>query len=189
VSFAQILVLAIGLAMDATAVAAARGCAAPELKLYDVAWTALLFGAAQAVMPAFGWLLGQAVGHWVAFIDHWIAFAVLGALGIKMLREAASFDPHAGSAAPSRGPYVLLGLALATSIDAFAVGLTLPLLRAPFALAIVTIGVVTTLLTAAGAVAARHFSAMLGRRLDAIGGIVLILLGCKILTEHLLRDT
>lgn len=175
--------------MDATAVAAARACAASELKVNEVAWTACLFGAAQAVMPAVGWMLGQAVGQWVAFIDHWIAFAVLGALGVKMLHEAATFDPHAGSAAPSNGPFVLLGLAVATSIDAFAVGLTLPLLRAPFTLAIVTIGVVTTLLTAAGAVLGRHFSAMLGRRLDAFGGIVLILLGCKILTEHLLRDT
>ena len=187
VSFGQILILAIGVAMDAMAVAAARGCAARELPTSEVVWTALLFGGAQALMPTLGWWLGEAVGRWVASIDHWVAFLVLGALGVKMLREAATFEPQKD--ASPRSLRMLLGLALATSIDAFAVGITLPLLDAPFALSIVTIGLVTMVLTAVGSVAGRHFSAMLGRRLDAFGGIVLILLGFKILTEHLLHDT
>lgn len=184
-SFGQILLLAIGLAMDATAVAAARGCAAGGPSRSEVLWTSLLFGVAQAIMPMIGWVLGASAGPWVSAIDHWVAFGVLGALGVKMLREAARFEENA---AEHRGVglRVLLGLALATSIDALAVGLTLPLLRAPFVLSIVTIGVVTTLLSAVGGVVGGRFGSMLGKRLDAFGGLVLIFIGCKILVEHLM---
>ena len=183
-SFGQILLIAVGLAMDATAVAAARGFAANEVRGLEVVSMALLFGLAQALMPTLGWALGASAGPWVSAIDHWIAFGVLGALGVKMLREAAHFEEQT----PSRGVglRVMLGLALATSIDALAVGLTLPLLNAPFALSIVTIGVVTTLLSALGGVLGRRFGSLLGKRLDVFGGLVLILIGCKILIEHLL---
>ena len=181
--FSQILLLAIGLAMDATAVAAARGCG-ERPRAAEVVRLALLFGAAQALMPVLGWALGASIGTWVAAFDHWIAFFVLGLLGLKMLREAG--DEHALGARAGSSWRVLLGLALATSIDAFAVGLTLPLLHAPFALSIVTIGLVTALLTACGSIAGRYFGAVLGRRLDAFGGVVLILIGFKILIEHLL---
>lgn len=173
--------------MDAMAVAAARGCAARALPASEVMWTALLFGGVQALMPTFGWFLGAAVGAWIASVDHWVAFLVLGVLGVKMLRDAAQFEPE--TVTPSRSFRILFGLAIATSIDAFAVGITLPLLRAPFVLAIVTIGLVTMLLTAAGSIAGQRLGAKLGKRLDAFGGVVLILLGFKILTEHLLRDT
>src|SRR5689334_15242121 len=107
--------------MDATAVAAARGCASPGRS--EVLITSVLFGAAQAVMPAIGWVVGVSAGQWIAAIDHWIAFGVLAALGIKMLREAANFEEEAGEARRGRGMRVLLTLALATSIDALAVGL------------------------------------------------------------------
>jgi putative Mn2+ efflux pump MntP len=184
-SFVQILWLAVGLAMDATAVAAARGCTGP-VSVEDVLRIALSFGAAQALMPVLGWMFGVSVGHWVAAFDHWIAFVVLAALGAKMLHDAFRDEQLA---APARlGWRVLLGLALATSVDAFAVGLTLPLLHAPFALSIATIGLVTAVLSGCGVVAGRHFGAVLGRRLDVFGGLVLILLGCKILVEHLLAS-
>jgi manganese efflux pump family protein len=184
VSFGQILLLAVGLAMDATAVAAARSCAGTQLRSLEVLSMALLFGVAQALMPTLGWMLGASAGPWVTAIDHWIAFVVLGALGIKMLREAAQYETHP----PARGVglRLMLGLALATSVDALAVGLTLPLLDAPFALSIVTIGVVTTLLCALAGVVGRRFGALLGKRLDTFGGVVLIFIGCKILVAHLL---
>ena len=184
-SFGQILLLAVGLAMDATAVAAARGCVAGGPRGSEVLWTSLLFGSAQALMPTIGWVLGASAGPWVTAVDHWVAFGVLAALGIKMLREASRFDQN-DTAHRGVGLRVMLGLALATSVDALAVGLTLPLLGAPFALSIVTIGVVTTLLSAIGGVVGRRFGKMLGKRLDVFGGMVLIFLGCKILVEHLM---
>lgn len=183
VSYLQIFLLAVGLAMDAMAVAAVRGAATLPLDTRGLLLPALLFGGAQALMPALGWVIGAQVGGWVAAFDHWFAFVVLGTLGAKMLHEARSEDPHAVRA--PGGLRTLLALALATSIDAFAVGITLPMLDAPFFESIATIGIVTFVLSIAGVLLGRHFGRMLGRRLDAFGGIVLIVLGCKILVEHL----
>jgi len=185
-SFWQILLLAVGVAMDATAVAAARGCAAGDRSdLRDVLRVGLLFGAAQALMPVFGWVLGQQLGPAVAAFDHWIAFVLLAGIGAKMLHEARAEREELDSQQADFAWRLLIGLAIATSIDAFAVGITLPLLDAPFALSIVTIGVVTALLSGLGVVVGRHAGRLLGRKLDALGGVVLILLGVKILVEHL----
>ncbi|MEY4512387.1 MAG: putative rane protein [Pseudomonadota bacterium] len=184
-SFWQILLLAVGLAMDATAVAAARGCASGvDLFAQDVLRVALLFGFAQAIMPVFGWVLGQQLGPSVAAFDHWIAFVLLVGIGAKMLHEARA-EPELESQPAGFGFRLLLGLAVATSIDAFAVGITLPMLKAPFVLSIVTIGVVTALLSGLGVVVGRQAGKLLGSKLDALGGAVLILLGVKILVEHL----
>jgi manganese efflux pump family protein len=185
-SFAQILLLAVGLAMDATAVAAARGCASVKSpRAAEVLELGLAFGFAQGLMPWLGALLGERFGSWVAAFDHWLAFAVLGAIGGKMLYEAltGSNDEDAPPAALS--VRLLVALAIATSIDAFAVGLTLPMLGAPLLLSVLTIGIVTALLSGAGVLLGRRFGRMLGKRLDAFGGVVLIALGCKILIEHL----
>lgn len=184
-SFWQILLLAVGLAMDATAAAAARGCAAGErVRTQDVLRVSLLFGLAQGIMPVFGWVLGQQLGPSVQTFDHWVAFLLLGGIGAKMLYEARR-EPERESEQPGFAWRLLLGLAVATSIDAFAVGITLPMLDAPFVLSIVTIGVVTTLLSGLGVVIGRQAGKLLGRKLDALGGAVLILLGVKILVEHL----
>jgi len=184
-SFWQILLLAVGLAMDATAVAAARGCAAgARLHVQDVLRVAFLFGVAQALMPVFGWVLGQQLGDAVAAFDHWIAFVLLAGIGAKMLYEARG-EPELENERPGFAWRLLIGLAIATSIDAFAAGITLPLLGAPFALSIVTIGVVTALLSGLGVLLGKHAGRLLGRKLDALGGAVLILLGLKILVEHL----
>lgn len=185
--FFQILLIAVGLAMDAMAVATARGCAVVGSRLREALRIGLLFGTAQAVMPVLGWVLGSRIGDYIAAFDHWVAFVVLGAIGAKMLYEALRSEEHATPLGFSWR--VLLGLALATSIDAFAVGLTLPLLSAPFALSIATIGIVTAVLSGIGVLAGGRFGAMLGRRLDAFGGAVLILLGLKILVDHMMHGT
>lgn len=185
-SFGAILLLSLGLAMDATAVSAARGVAARRVLPQEVLRVALLFGGFQALMPLMGWLVGSQVGPALLEFDHWIAFGLLGAIGGKMLYEAwAGGDEGAKDETDLFRLEVLLVLAVATSIDALAVGITLPMLGAPFLLTLATIGVITALASAAGLLAGRHFGATFGRRLDALGGVVLIGLGAKILVEHL----
>jgi putative Mn2+ efflux pump MntP len=189
-SFASILVLAVGLAMDAMAVAAAKGVAARTLRISDVLRVALLFGGFQALMPAIGVLLGQHLGSVARAWDHWIAFVLLTALGGKLLWEArhafvdtvARADSHATDAFDFAS---LVLLAVATSLDAFAVGITLPMLNAPLLVSFLTIGVTTALLSGVGVVLGRRFGALLGRYFDVFGGLVLIGLGVKVLVEHL----
>lgn len=187
--------LAVGLAMDAAAVCATRGLAAPKLGLREVIKVAVLFGGAQALMPWIGALAGARFGPLFAQWDHWIAFGLLGAIGVHMLLEAASSDDGADKLASTPdlfGLRALTLLAIATSIDALAAGITLPMLNAPLSVSIATIGIVTAVLCVAALLAGRHIGRALGprfqffgRTLDAIGGITLIALGAKILTEHL----
>lgn len=186
-SFGAILLLALGLSMDATAVAAARGLATPKILPRHVALVALFFGGFQALMPLLGWVVGAQLGPLVQRWDHWIAFVLLGAIGGKMLHEAWGGDEGGDEEAPRDlyGLKVMFVLAVATSIDALAVGVTLPMLDAPLVLSLVTIGVTTAALSALGLFAGRRFGALLGKRLDVAGGLVLIGLGVKILVEHL----
>lgn len=189
-----ILTLSVGLAMDATAVSAARGCAARAVRTKDVLRVALLFGGFQALMPGLGWFVGASVssasvGSAVRAWDHWIAFGLLTAIGGKMLWEArGATEPASPSLVSTADPFAtraLVLLAVATSIDALAAGMTLPLLNAPMLFSLVSIGVVTAGLSALGILVGRRFGALLGRRLDAFGGLVLVALGTKILLEHL----
>ncbi len=186
-NFGAILALSVGLAMDATAVSAARGMAVPVVRPRHAVLVALFFGGFQALMPVVGWLVGARIGPLVEAWDHWIAFVLLGAIGAKMLWEARGSKEDAAprSEAELFGFRVMLALAVATSIDALAVGITLPMLDAPFVLSVATIGVTTAVLCVVGLVAGRRAGAMLGRRLDMLGGIILIGLGVKILVEHL----
>ena len=158
--FGAILALAVGLAMDATAVSAARGMAIPRVRPRHAALVALFFGGFQALMPVVGWLVGSRIGPLVEAWDHWIAFVLLGAIGAKMLWE--SRDPKTADAPRSErelfGLKVMLLLAIATSIDALAVGITLPMLDAPFALSVATIGVTTAVLCVAGLLVGRRGS-------------------------------
>jgi putative Mn2+ efflux pump MntP len=149
---------------------------------------ALFFGGFQALMPFLGYLLGSGVGPLVQAFDHWIAFLVLGAVGGKMLWEAWKGDGDAAAASDDQlfALPVMLTLALATSIDALAVGFTLPLLGAPLLASMLTIGLVTAAMSAAGLFVGHRFGSSFGRRLDMAGGAVLILLGVKILVEHTL---
>ena len=187
-SFGAILLLALGLAMDASAVSAARGLATAKICRRHVLLVALFFGGFQGFMPLVGWLLGSRLGPLVQAWDHWIAFVLLGAIGAKMLWEARGEQddqPTEPSEADLFGPRVMLVLAIATSVDALAAGVTLPMLGAPLLLSLATIGITTALLSVLGLFAGRHFGALLGKRLDALGGLVLIALGTKILIEHL----
>jgi manganese efflux pump family protein len=185
VSFGAILLLAIGLAMDAAAVSAARGLATPRILPRHVFLVATFFGGFQALMPLLGWVVGSRIGPLVEAWDHWVAFVLLGGIGGKMLWEARSTKRETERTSEDLyGLKVMFILAVATSIDALAVGITLPVLHAPFFLSLATIGITTAILSAVALLAGRRFGAMFGKRLDVIGGLVLIGLGVKILIEH-----
>ncbi|MEZ4365531.1 MAG: manganese efflux pump [Kofleriaceae bacterium] len=180
------LALALGLAMDAIAVAAAQGLAGRDLG--RGVRLALLFGGLQSGMTALGWLGGASLGDAFAAWDHWIAFGLLSALGLKLLWDARGGDDDdaLGDRPRPRAPWRLdVALAVATSIDALAAGVTLPLI-APPALALVAIGVVT----AAGSGLAYAFAMRLGRRagpaLAVVGGLTLLAIGARTLASHLL---
>ena len=174
--------------MDAAAVSAARGIATPRIAMRHIALVAAFFGGFQALMPMIGWVLGARLGPYIQAWDHWIAFALLGGIGGKMLWEAREDDDGespVGAEAELYGLRVMLLLAVATSIDALAVGVTLPMLNAPFLTSMLTIGLTTATLSVAALFAGKRFGHLLGKRMDVVGGLVLIALGAKILFEHL----
>jgi putative Mn2+ efflux pump MntP len=180
-SILELLILAVGLSMDATAVAAARGLAAPSVGTREALRVALAFGGFQAAMPALGWAGGAVLGDWASRWGGWIAGAVLVALGGKMLREARA-DPDDEQALDVADPFawrMLLPLAVATSIDALAAGVSLRLVDAPVGIALVTIGIVTAMFSAAATIGGRTLGDAAGSRLNALGGIVLVLLGAR----------
>jgi manganese efflux pump family protein len=185
------VLLALALAMDATAVAAARGAAGAgtgtPARAREAVILATLFGAFQAGMAAAGWLAGDAIGDAIARWDHWIAFVLLGGLGARMIVGALRRKPDEAADAGARaGAALYLALAVATSIDAAAAGITLPLMAAPPALTLTLIGVITAALSAAGYALGGRIGARFGTRAELVGGIVLIAVGTRILVEHVL---
>ncbi len=178
----EALVLAIGLAMDATAVATARSVSGvPPRQLVLLAFS---FGVFQAGMAALGWWVGASAGDVVEQWDHWIAFGLLLLIGGKMLFEA--FRGDAEAAGPSRlGLRTIVILSVATSIDALAAGVTLPALTAPPLIALVLIGVATFVLSVIGGFVGGRLGSHLGRKLEVLGGLALIGIGTKTLVDHL----
>lgn len=176
------LLLSIGLAMDAAAVAAARSVLG--LTRGRLVLLALAFGVAQSGMAALGLLLGKAAAQWLAQFGTWIAFGVLAVLGVKMIVEGARspVDDIAGS---PREVDLKTGaiLALATSVDALATGVTLPVLDSPIALSITLIGVVTFVASLAAGLGANALGVTVGRRLGLLGGVALLAIGVKLLVS------
>jgi manganese efflux pump family protein len=171
--------LSIGLAMDATAVAAARGIAR---RPSEGVILAVLFGIFQAGMAALGWALGAWGGRYVEAFDHWIAFGLLVGIGGKMLWEAWR-GGDGGDTQAGLGTYVVL--ALATSIDAAAAGITLPLMPVSPWTVIVLIGTITAACSGLGYLAGRAVGSKLGKGLEVVGGLMLIGLGVRVLVQHL----
>jgi putative Mn2+ efflux pump MntP len=177
----EAVALAFALAMDATAVAAARGLVRGHRG--EVVVLPLLFGGFQAGMAALGWVAGDWGGGLFAAWDHWLAFALLALIGGKMVIEGwRGGDDHAP---PRRGAMLYLALAVATSIDAAAAGLTLPLLAVDPWLAIGLIGAVTLACSLAGYLLGRVVGGRFGKALEVVGGVILIAIGARILIEHL----
>lgn len=184
-SAAELLLLALGLALDATAVAALRGMAASSIGARELALVALVFGGSHALAPLLGSLAGARLGSAIESVHHWVAWALLCGVGVKLLWDARASRPAQAVHGDPFAVGTLCVLALALSVDALAIGVTLPLLGTPALPAALAIGLTTALLASLGLYAGRRFGALLGRRLELVGGLALIGLGFKILVEHL----
>lgn len=180
----ELLILAVGLAMDAFAVSICKGLSIRTLKVRHMVIVGAWFGAFQALMPLLGYLLGSAFTQLVQALDHWIAFVLLLIIGGNMIREALGGDEEE-DVSPSLAVPGMFLLAVATSIDALAVGITFAFLRVEIWLAVGLIGVCTFLISAAGVKIGNVFGARFKSKAELLGGMVLVLIGAKILLEHL----
>ena len=183
-SLFSLFLLAVGLSMDAFAVAVCKGLATPEITLKKACVVGLWFGAFQALMPTLGYLVGYRFQEKITAIDHWIAFVLLVFIGANMIRESFSKEEEGVNASLAFKEMLLL--AIATSIDALAVGVTFAFLPdIPIIPAVSFIGVITFLLSALGMKVGNVFGTKYKSRAELVGGIILILIGSKILIEHL----
>ena len=184
----ELFVLAVGLSMDAFAVAVCKGLSMRKVTLKNAGIVGLYFGGFQAGMPLIGYFLGLQFKDYIMSIDHWIAFVLLVYLGIKMIQEALSKDDDIE---PIQSEKELLSfknmsiLAIATSIDALAVGITLAFLQVDIVPAVTFIGVITFVLSMVGVKIGNVFGIKYKSKAEFVGGAILILMGAKILLEHL----
>lgn len=184
----ELALIAVGLSMDAFAVSVCKGLGMKRLDIGQALVIALFFGGFQALMPLAGWALGSGFQSYIEPVDHWIAFALLAFIGGKMLYDAFheedGDEPIAGEAARLDLKEILM-LAIATSIDALAVGVSFAFLQVDIVPAISLIGVITFALSLVGVAAGHQFGARFEKPATIVGGLVLILIGLKILLEHL----
>lgn len=179
----ELFLVAVGLSMDAFAVSICKGLSIGKIKVRDMATVGLYFGLFQAIMPLIGYFLGSQFKDYIVSVDHWIAFALLSIIGINMIRESRSCECDAESA--SLTFKAMLPLAIATSIDALAIGVSFAFLDVEIVPAVSFIGIVTFILSAVGVKIGSIFGTKYKSKSELAGGIILILLGLKILLEHL----
>jgi putative Mn2+ efflux pump MntP len=179
------LIIAVGLGMDAFAVALAVGCRRRTLAFRPLFRLSFHFGLFQFLMPLVGWYVGAQVDQYFLAVDHWIAFILLALIGAKMIREsfADSEDPCAAGD-PTR-KWSLVALSVATSIDALAVGLSMAMIGVDVWFPSVIIGIVALIMTAVGMIFGRQLGVRFGRRMELVGGLILIGIGVKIVVDHL----
>lgn len=180
----ELLLLAIALSMDAFAVAVCKGLATPQLKTKHMIITGLWFGGFQALMPLIGYFLGAAFEGYISSFDHWVAFILLVLIGANMVKE--SFSGEAEAADSSFGAKAMFVMAVATSIDALAAGITFAILPdVNIFFAVLFIGIITFAFSALGVKIGNTVGAKYKSKAELAGGIILILLGIKVLLEHL----
>ena len=178
-----VIAIAVGLAMDTFAVSIVTGAAYKQLHIRHALRMAGFFGGFQAFMPVVGYLAGLSVRQYVSNYDHWIAFGILAAVGLKMIYESFKIKEERKTPNPANLVVVLV-LAVATSIDALAVGITLSLITNAIALAVIIIGVITFGLSFAGVYIGKKFGHFFEGGIEIVGGLVLIALGIKIVIQH-----
>ena len=179
--FAELLLIAVGLSMDAFAVSICKGLSLKKLEARHAALVGLYFGGFQALMPVIGWALGYRFKGLIESVDHWIAFGLLTVIGLSMIREAGQKEELSDDLSFK----AMLPLAVATSIDALAVGVTFAFLQVRILPAASLIGVTTVLLSALGVYIGHLFGLRYKAKAEIAGGVILILIGVKILLEHL----
>ena len=181
----EILILAVGVSMDAFAVSICKGLSVCKVRPRHAGLTALWFGGFQALMPLIGYFVGVAFTDFVTSIDHWIAFVLLGIIGGKMVKESFEKD-ECCCTDPDFSFRTMLAMAVATSIDALAVGVSLAFLKVNIWAAVLMIGLTTGAFSAAGVYVGNIFGNKYKSKAELAGGLILILIGAKILYEHTL---
>lgn len=182
-SIIELFILALGLSMDAFAVSICKGLSVPKLQAKHCLICGVYFGGFQALMPLLGWLLGIRFQSLITNIDHWIAFVLLAVIGANMIKESFSKEEECPDA--SFGFKTMLTLAVATSIDALAVGVTFAFLDVTIIPAVLLIGATTFVCSAVGVKIGNVFGNRFQSKAEFLGGVVLIAIGLKILIEHL----
>ena len=182
-SIIELFILALGLSMDAFAVSICKGLSVPKLQAKHCLICGVYFGGFQALMPLLGWLLGIRFQSLIINIDHWIAFVLLAVIGANMIKESFSKEEECPDA--SFGFKTMLTLAVATSIDALAVGVTFAFLDVSIVPAVLLIGATTFVCSAVGVKIGNVFGNRFQSKAEFLGGLVLIAIGLKILIEHL----
>lgn len=187
--FWEVFVIGVGLAMDAFSVAVCKGLSMPKIDKKQTVIIALFFGGFQALMPFLGWALGKQFEQYIVAVDHWIAFVLLLIIGGKMIFDVIKDRKNCEECEETKASVLdikeLLAMAIATSIDALAMGVTFAFLQVHIASAVAVIGVTTFILAVIGVLLGHKFGAKWKDKAQLAGGIVLILLGTKILLEHL----
>jgi manganese efflux pump family protein len=183
VDILTMILIAIGLAMDAFAVSIAKGITVKRNRRNTAILLASLFGGFQALMPVIGWLAGLGLKDLIMDVDHWIAFGLLGFIGVKMILDSTKDEEDNEKDVTL---YVALTLAIATSIDALMVGLSFALLETSILLPILIIGAITFALSLVGFIFGTGMGKVFGKKIQIFGGLILILIGIKILVEHTL---
>lgn len=188
-SSVELIAIAVGLAMDALAVSLGIGLTLKDVSARQTFRIGFHFGLFQALMPVVGWLAGRSISTYISTFDHWVAFGLLCAIGGKMVYESlrpepTEAPPPGACPDPTRGVSLVV-LSVATSIDALAVGLSLALLKVQIWYPAVVIGVVAGALSTIGIRVGGRLGGVFGRRMETVGGLILIAIGVKILVEHL----
>jgi len=184
-SFTELFLIAVALSMDAFAVAVCKGLAMPKMNWKNAVIIGLYFGGFQALMPFLGHLLGEQFHEAIEHIDHWVVFILLAIIGINMIREAMSDEEDQCDISVSPGHMIVL--ALATSIDAMAIGVGLAVLRVNIIMACAIIGVTAFAISITGVKVGNTFGYRYKSKAEIAGGSILILIGAKVLFEHLVH--
>jgi manganese efflux pump family protein len=186
VELATVFLIAIGLSMDAFAVSIASGFSMDRLRLKSILRISLFFGGFQAIMPVIGFFIGMSVRDYITSFDHWVAFGLLSFVGIRMIHESlSSKDDREKMDAESLPTLVML--AVATSIDALAVGLSLSFLKVDIFFPASIIGITAFVISFFGVIIGKQSGRILGNKVEILGGIILIGIGIKILWDHLVK--
>lgn len=183
----ELLLIGVGLSMDAFAVSVCKGLNMRKVNKLHCFVIALFFGGFQAIMPLIGWMLGRQFEQYITAVDHWIAFVLLTFLGIKMILDACKVEEEEiCKTESSLNLKELFVMAVATSIDALAVGITFAFLKVNIVLAISIIGCTTFVLCIGGVFVGNIFGSRYKNKAEIAGGVILVLIGVKILVEHLM---